>query len=303
MRFKSKFVVAGMLAGMSAMLCMLLGCFGLEGEDSTDTVTITIDAIGSITAGSYKAVDGKIDANVAIETVTYAIKDSAGAAVTSKVTVSSQSVNGEKDADLTDDAEVKINTTADACNGTYTLSISVVAGSATSTQSQTFTVTGGTCGGGTGTPVTVTTLGPIGSNQASAGSSIDLDAGQVYTSLQAGTHVADLDLCYSYSGTDSADKLFTPSHAKKSGYTYAANWSNPPTTAFIKTSLTPALFDSVGTKEEVEALWTGTQITTSAVCIANDVFIVKTTANAYALVLISAQTPGATGTITIKLAK
>ena len=270
----------------------------------TDTVSVSITTIGAITAGSYKNIAGDIDANVNIESVTYTIKDFAGATGTSMVTVSSQSVNGIEDADLIDDAYLKINTTPNACNGTYTLSIKVVAGTAEATQTATFTIVGGSsC---TGTDVTVTTLAAIGSNNASAGSSIDLDAGAVYTSSQAATHVADLDICYSYSGTTSEDKLFTPSHAKASGYSYAANWTNPPTTQIVKTSLTPAEFAAVATVEEIAAEFaTGTAITTSVACAEDDVFVVETTDGAYVMILIDAQTPGATGTITVtvKMAK
>jgi hypothetical protein len=132
---------------------------------------------------------------------------------------------------------------------------------------------------------------------------MDLDAGAVYTSAQAASHVAELDLCYSYSGVTSQDKIGTPSWATASQYSYAVNWTNPPTTEFIKTSLTSAQFNAIATVEEITALWVGTPITTSSPCVANDVFVVKTTANAYVLILISAQTPGATGNITVKLAK
>jgi hypothetical protein len=175
-----------------------------------------------------------------------------------------------------------------------------VAGSAEATQTQTFTITGGT----SGTPVSVSAALTVGSNgNATEGSSIDLDIPEVYSMSEAANHVSDLDLCYSYSGVASADKIFTPSHAKASDYTYASGWSNPPTTSFIKTSLTPAEFDDISTAEEIEALWTGTPTETSEVCEEDDVFIVKTTEDVYVLVLISEQTPGKTGTITIKVAK
>jgi hypothetical protein len=279
---------------VGAMVAMMSGC--AKDPTSATAPTITIDNIGPITAGTTKHVTGKVEAGEAITSITYAITDANGAAVTG-VTVTGPTANNAKTQEFTTSDFILITVAATATNGSYKLKVSATA-SATADASFDFTVTGNS-----GTQVTVTTLATVGSNGAAAGSSMDLDAGAVYTTSQAASHVADLDLCYSYSAATSEDKLFTPSHAKVSGYNYAANWTNPPTTGFIKTSLTPTDFNAISTAQQIEALYTGTPVTTSAACVQGDVFVVKTTANAYVLILISAQTPGSAGTITVKMAK
>lgn len=163
-------------------------------------------------------------------------------------------------------------------------------------------------GGSSGTPVAVMDVGPIGSNNnATYGSSVDLDSGMAYLSAAAATRVPELDMVYAYSGTDNVDKVFTPSHAKASGYGFAANWSDAElsTIAFVKANVSgQAAFDTLDTQEEVKAIYdSGTELTTSSNASTNDLFVFRTNKGVYALVLVASQTPGAAGQIMTKVAK
>jgi hypothetical protein len=290
--------VAALGLGLSFMGCDLLG------PADADSVDITLGAIPAITSASNQAVSGNVDANVEITSITPVIKDASGVTVTT-ITISKNNVdNTKKKIDLKTDLALTLVVGAQTCNGTYTLELTAVAGTASTTKSASFTVSGvKDCTVQPGTPVVTATLQAGSNSNATLGSSIDLDAGAVYLSAAAASHVAELDLCYSFAGTTNIDKLGTPSWAKASGFNYAKDWANPPATKFYKTTLTKAEFDAIDTKEKIPAFVATSATEISYQAALNDVFIVQTTSNAIVLVLINAKVDGAAGSITIKTAK
>ncbi len=287
-----KLVVAG-----SFLAAGFIGCGLLDATEDT-TPKITLDAIGSIDVGTFKNVEGKVTAGENITSISYAVEDANGTSVAqTKIKATGPSSAADKKIEFKDNDAIKIEVFTGAAAADYTLKITVTAGT-TIDASFPFTVAGGS----TGTAVATVSL-DVGSNDnATLGSSVDLDGGVVWLSAAAKNNVSKIDLCYSYSGTTSSDKVGSPSWAKTSGFSYATTWDNPPSTTMIKVSKTSAEFDAITTKEAVEALWTGTA-ESALVVAAGDVFIVKTTENVYALVRVETQTAGATGKITIKVAR
>ena len=198
------------------------------------------------------------------------------------------------------DVVATITTSATPTTGTYTLTVTMVAAGVTTTKSTTFGVTGGS----SGTALTEATLTVGANGNSTLGSSIDFDADTVYKMAAAASHVADLDLCYSYSGTANVEKLFSPEAAKASGFTYATGWASPNTIVYGKVA-SSTTFESITTAEELTALWhaTSTQAGGSMVCAQGDVFVVQTNLGVLVLVKIQTLAAGETGSIVIKAAK
>lgn len=285
----------------------MLGC-DLLPTAVDDSVKISIDAIQTIGSVGTLDVKGSVEGSVEITSVEPKVYDATGADVTGTIVKVSRSVlpTGKKKIDLKTDLGLKLEILSTTCNGSYTLKIVAKAGTAESTQPAAFTVAGvKDCSviNPQGTPVVTATLEAGSNSNATLGSSIDLDAGVVYLSAAAASHVAELDLCYSFAGTTNIDKLGTPSWAKASDFNYAKNWTNPPATKFYKTALTKAQFDAIDTKEKIPAFVAASATEISYEAKLNDVFIVQTTSNATVLVLINAKTDGAAGSITIKTSK
>jgi hypothetical protein len=283
---------AGLIIGL------LSGC----GLGPADSPTISIDPIGSIAKGSYAHVTGSVAGGEAITSLSCAILTSTdGVVSSSEISVTwPNPVAGEKTRDFTSTEPIIITVSNSATSGSYKLKVSVTAGSSTD-QTFSFTVTG------TGGTAATTWTGTMGSNQSNAaGSSIDLDGPTVYTGTASNSHVSEIDLCYSYAAAPySYDALFSPDQAKLSLYNYTSGWTTTPnSTKFYKTTLTPTQFNAITLKSEITALWSEPGAATPyAQCTADDVFIAKTEQNAIVLILITAQTAGSGGTITLKTAK
>jgi hypothetical protein len=278
----------------------LVGCNLLNPEEETSIPKVTMNTIGAITAGNFKNVTGEITADEVITNVTYAITTSAGVAVAKTVIdYKGPTVRDVKKFEFKDNNVITITPAATATAGAYKLKLTVTAGS-TVDASFDFTVAAGS--GPVGTAVVSATI-PAGSNSNAAyGSSIDLDAGVAYKMADAASHVADLDLCYSTTGTGT-DKLGSPNWAKLSDFNYAKNWASPAATKFYKTALTKAQFDAITTREQIPAFVDASATAESYEAALNDVFLVKTTQSAIVLVLINEKTNGANGSITIKSSK
>ena len=297
-----------------AMAALVLG-IGFVGCDLSpvsinDEVTISLGDITSITAGSEHNVTATVKGNVAIDDITIRITNDANQNVTTSMfTISKQNFSyGTKEkieVGNNKDMYIRVTPKTDACNGTYTLEMTATAGSAVSTQKDNFTVTGGqVCNGpSTGTPVDTATVIAGANSNATHGSSIDLDGGVAWKSGDAANNVSKIDLCYAYSGVNNVEKIGTPAWAKISDFAFARNWTNPPATKFYKVNMTAAEFNAITTKEDMPAFNESSATATSYNCATGDVFIVKTTENAIALIRIAEQVSGASGTITIKRIK
>ena len=293
-----KKVLALVCVGMVAAL--FTGC-GITNPVSAPTITVS--DIGAINAGAYKDVTGKVTADTAISAITYTIVTSADASVPlTEISVTGPTPNG-KTLEFTSTSPIRITATNTAQPGSYKLKISVTAG-ASGEGSFPFTISGTVVTRDIDTATLI-----AGSNQAVAGSSIDLDQPAIYTSSTSIANVSKIDLCYAYtpgvSGISAGDYLFSPDQAEASGYSFTSGWTTTPnSTAFYKTTLTEAQFDAITTKAAVTALWSQPAAATPYImCAAGDVFIAKTDLNAIVLIHINSQTAGNTGSITLKIAK
>jgi hypothetical protein len=285
------------LLGAVGMVAFLSGC-GLTNPSSN--VDISISSVGAVIAGGAAGqVEGKIEADSNITSVEIKVLNASDADVTADFTISFTSgYSGKKKADLKDDMSTTVAAKAGTAAGTYKLQITASAGSITSTSTKTFTVTAGS-----GTPVTTYTLVAGANSNATLGSSIDLDEPKVMLMAEAGNNVSKIDLCYAYSTTGSVEKLFSPTQAKLSGYTFAAGWASPNATKFAKLTMTVAEYNAITTREQILALTQPTTDGASIACAADDVFIAITDQNAVVLILITGQTAGAAGSINLKIAK
>ena len=132
-----------------------------------------------------------------------------------------------------------------------------------------------------------------------------MDEPVAWLSAEAAGNVAEIDLVYAYSNTDAVEKLFSPAHAKVSGYTFASGWESPNGTKFYKVLAYGATeFNAVTTAEEILELWNEPSAEGTSIAAAQgDVFIAETNQDAIVLLLIHAQAAGSAGSITIKTAK
>jgi hypothetical protein len=213
----------------------------------------------------------------------------------------SDTIVQQKVVDLKVDAQAKIYAHSGTSPGKYYLIITAMIGTQTFIDSVAFNVVGNI----------YTDSLAAGSNLSTLGNLIDLDEPAIFTpaNVTAMDNLSAIDLCYAHTtganGIPAGDYLFSPDQAKLSTLNFTSNWTGTPnSTAFYKLqNFTGADFDTVYTKAQVAALWTDPiGPTPYALCTQGDVFIAKTDQGAIALIHITAQTPGAAGTITLKIA-
>ncbi len=287
---------------------MMTGCTEDNPLDPDPQINVELDQISNdIQAGAGMRITGTIECDVAIDSWTWDIETDAGGEVdTNKVKISRPLPNvvGETKIELMDLAiPVNIVTTAAACNGTYKAVVTVNAGDASTTERVTFTVTGGVdCDGSMGTPLTESSLGPIGAQNANSGSSVDLDGGSVYTLALARNNSTNVDFLYLSADGETVQKIFTPEHSVASNYTIFTAASDLAETSFMKVTQS---YDEINTAEDLQAVWdSGTPDATSLTANLNDVFIVMTSEDKLVLFQItSVNGSGGGAEINIKYAK
>ncbi|MFW5960608.1 MAG: hypothetical protein ACOCSE_05770 [Chitinivibrionales bacterium] len=136
-RILTGFAAAALVFGLS-------GC--LENPVDSDDVSVELYEIGEVEAasGSETPVTGTIESSPAISGFEYEIIDESGNEVDrSLISLTYTSFMGLEDVDLEEDADMRIDAADNATNGTYTLKLSITAGSETSTKRGDFTVVGG----------------------------------------------------------------------------------------------------------------------------------------------------------------
>jgi len=285
------------ILAVSAMSFSLfvVGC-GLTDPEEATAPTITGPAnVDTLKANSPVTAAIEITAKDTISSWSGKVTTSAGAAVAATAISATPSIT--EDGTKTKKVTYTL-TSLTAPAGAYLLEISATSKGLTATVKFDLVV-----GGVAGTPVVTATITAGANKNSTYGSSIDLDGGVAYKMADAATNLAKIDLCYAHTASN-GDKLGTPSWAKLSGYDFASNWTNPPTTMkFYKTALTAAQFDAITTKEAIPAFVDASATAESAVTVKGDVFIVKTTEGAVCLLKIDDQVAGEAGTITIKTAK
>ncbi len=256
----------------------------------------TIYAVASF----FGNVSGTMTGTSAITSYNLTVHDKNGSDVTTTFTILNTIVQN-KVVDLKVDAGARIMARSATARGKYHLIITAMIGSQSFSDSVAFTVTL--------QPDLYIDSVVAGSNQSVEGSSIDLDAPQIFTDSTSADNLSAIDLCYANSsganGIPAGDYLFSPDQAKASGYAFTSSWAGTPnSTAFYKVqNFTGADYDTVYTKAQIAALWTDpVGPTPYALCAQGDVFIARTDQGVIALIYITARTPGTAGTITMKIA-
>lgn len=286
-------------ASVTAFSLFVVGC---GTTDPTSGPSVTLDAIGTLGAGSgaAKTVAGKIEADEAITSVSYSIVNASGAAVAPTViSVTGPAADNTKKMTIS----VTIQALAGAVAGEYKLQITATAG-AESTTSFLFSVTG--TAANPVTPSSVITLGAH--DNATLGSSLDLDNGTVMLASAARAAGLAADIIYTYSSKAPAGPvLMSPAYAKaSSGITAFETWATPFDTKFHKVTTAGVTYDGITTDVALKALYSETAATTTAGrlnVIAGDLVVVLTSEGKYALMNIITVSADATGTATIKYAK
>jgi hypothetical protein len=149
--------------------------------------------------------------------------------------------------------------------------------------------------------LTETSLSVGADQNATLGSSIDLDVPAVLLSTAARNSAAQVDLVYAHSSAFDSDKLGSPLWAKDN-VTFVTGWAVYNETKFYKPAGTS--YESVTTTDQLKNLWDVSKATASSIdVVANDVIIAKTDVGTIVLIKIVTQTPGAAGRIDIKVAK
>ncbi|MBN1309248.1 MAG: hypothetical protein JXA18_15090 [Chitinispirillaceae bacterium] len=119
-------LLKSILAG-SVVAAGFTGC-GLLDATEEETPTITIESIGSIDVGTFKNVEGEVEAGEAITSISYEITDDDGNEV-STITVSGPSSSSDDKIEFKDNNAIKITVSNSATAGDYKLKITVTAGS------------------------------------------------------------------------------------------------------------------------------------------------------------------------------
>jgi hypothetical protein len=292
-----------LIAGITAT-CLLglgmTGCF-LNPASNDDEVDVKLGDISSIAAGTTQHVTAKIDANVPITEIGFNITNSAGEDVTAKLfTVQRLNIElGTKEKiEIGNNKDMYITITPNSaiCNGTYTLNLTVVAGSASLTKHDEFEVTGGTCESGqVETELTARTVF-VGNQSSTEGSALDVDEMVVYKSSQLkdnATSQAAVDAWFGI--VQSKATIMAPSAA--TGFApITQNWSVKNATKFLKVSVD---FNSIKTQSAIDALWSGSGSASLAIA-AGDVIVVQTVGGNYRLLLIESASNETNGVVTVK---
>ncbi|NLG18026.1 MAG: hypothetical protein GX556_11905 [Fibrobacter sp.] len=297
------------LSAVAALLGLgLVGCELNPLEVDDDEVTIkSLTGFTTMNAGSDYYVTAEIDGNVALSAVNVTIESAAGANATAMFTITKQGITLADFEDLDikktgGDMYIKITPKADACNGSYTITLTAEAGEASSNKSDDFTVAGGKDCSGTDVATGTVTLG--GHSHATLGSSVDLDNGEVMLAAAAKAAGSGVDIVYTYSSkTPAGPVLMSPAYAKStSGISAFSTWSSPNATKFHAVDVD---FDDVETAEEIADLFVAADADADgklSVAV-GDVIVVKTDEDAYVLLEMTTVSTDAAGTAKIKYGK
>jgi hypothetical protein len=282
-----------------ALSFFIIGCGVTDPEEAT-APTITGPAkVDTLKANSPVTAAIVITAKDTISAYTGKVTTAAGGAVavTSISVVPQVTENAVKSKKIT-----YTLTSLTAAAGAYVLEISATSKGLTSTVKFDLVVAGAA-----GTPVTPSSVITLGAHDnATLGSSLDLDNGTVMLAAAARAAGTAADIIYTYSSkTPAGPVLMSPAYAKaSSGITAFETWANPFDTKFHK--VTGVTYESITTDVALKALYNEASATATAGRLniaAGDLVVVLTSEGKYALVNIITVSADATGTASIKYAK
>jgi len=156
-------------------------------------------------------------------------------------------------------------------------------------------------GGNNGDPVTTRTVSMGAQDNATLGSSLDVDNFEAYLAAQARPKAADIDLIFgNSSATLTGMAVYSPNVAKSGingsdGFDYMQDWSTANTTV-IK-SVNGVVISNITTTAQVDSLWdVGTVVQNGRLSIsAGDTFLAKSNLNKVVLIRVNTITPGDAG--------
>lgn len=295
----SKTRISFVLALLTAAL-PFTGCMTDNEPGKNDNVKI-VDLKAnpaSVKAGQFADVEGTITSENALTGISVSVwKGDVDVTTGLGFTVSQTVLAASKKAwSLKTDGNVRVSVLGQAGTGEYTVKVVATAGTDSAVGKTTLTVTG---------TAVVTEEVILGSNQNAKGGSVDLDLLKTYTHAEAKALSEDIDLYYAH-GALTGDRLYTPDQAKKSGFGSTTNgpatWTTANATEFKKLVLSESAFAAISTQEAIDALWAGAAAVSggSDAVEEGSTYIVNTDLAKKVLIRVTAQTPGAEGTITVK---
>ena len=265
---------------------------------STDKPVLTLGTLSgssSVTPGSPRELTGSYsctgcDASVSFEVT---VKDSLDAIVTDN-TVTAEVTNKGSDT-----YTVTVEATNGACNGTYTIVIDAESGSLSETVTKTVTVTGAfNCGVQTG-DLEISELLVLGAQNASEGSSLDIDSFKVHTINNARTVDTAVDLITGYFD---AMMFGSPEWAFDSSLAVAKGWTGYLTSGFHELTLNIDL--KTATQIELQSLWTVAPIADPNVKLTSGKqYITATSQGAIAVIEVVELSNSISGTVSIRIGR
>ncbi|HEX2959577.1 MAG TPA: hypothetical protein VHO70_22265, partial [Chitinispirillaceae bacterium] len=262
----------------------LMGC-DLLGPADADEVSITLGAIPAITSVSNQIVTGNVDANVEITSITPVIKDASGNTVITITTTKNNVTGTQKKIDLKTDLALTLVVGAQTCNGTYTLELTAVAGSASTSKPVTFTVSGVKDCNQVIQPTLAQTEVTMGSWKSTAnGSSLEADELKVYKGAELTDALrAEIDVWFSNTA-DGHAWLWSPKKAAAASYT-PKDWAVQNETKFVEITGS-VTFESITTQAQIDAQWNASSAKEFVDIVAGDLVVVKTNKGANRLLKI-----------------
>lgn len=251
--------------------------------------TVTPDSPRELT-GSYSCTN--CDYAVSFDAT---VKDSAGAVVADN-TVTAHVTKA------TEEYTVSVSAAGTACMGNYRITVTAQSGTLTETVSKTVTVSEAVdCSAPTG-DLQVSEVLVLGAQNASAGSSLDIDSFEVLTINNAKIHAVNVDLIVGFS--DAADVMMggSPKWANDSSLAVANGWSSYNTSQFMELSETIAM--NSATQDELESLWSDAEDTEPAVSLSvGKQYLTVTSQGAIAVFEVLELSNSADGSVSIRVAR
>lgn len=272
------------------LLFSFLGCFDDPVSDE-DSVTITLVTFDSLTVNAIKQIEGTVEASPAVDESAFQFTISNNAASHFDITLND--IEPMETINLNTDLGLKITPKTTVPSGSYTLTIEVTAGTATSSKGITFGITG------TDPDTLVPKQITLGSWQNSTvGSSLEADSMLVYLSDAAAAISAEIDVWYS-NEADGSNAFYSPAQA--------ASIQHPPKDWVVKNQTLMAIvtadFDATTKQSEVDAIWAAVATADKKQLIrptANQVFVLETNNGNARLVKFISGDGTNTGTAVIK---
>ncbi len=225
------------------------------------------------------------------------VADSSGALVTDGSVTATASASGAST------IAVRLSATTAACDGNYSVTLTVVAGTLIQTKTAAFTVAGAAdCGNPITGDLTIRTGISLGAQNNALGSSLDIDTFAVLTSANAKAAAANVDCIAGYSLALDSIKLGSPKWAMDNALTVADGWALYNTTEF-RIPLSSIDMATI-TEAALKTAWNGSAAGSSSIsCAVGCQYMSVTSKGSIGVIEVTAVTNGIAGSVTVKIGK